>query len=99
MKYCMAYLLCLHTLMIASGDGTLHKQHLQEVLQRLSHYGFRLNLDECVFSSTHIDFLGHHTDATGITPLPKKVNSINNFPVPVPIKQLHHFIGTVNFYQ
>lgn len=32
---------------IASGDGTSLKQHLHDGLQRLSHYGFRFNLDKC----------------------------------------------------
>ena len=84
-------------ILIASKDATLHKWHLNELLRRLTHYGFQINLDKCVFGSTHIDFLGHHTDANGITPLPEKIKAIQEFPVPTTIRQLRRFIGMINF--
>lgn len=84
-------------ILIASKDITFHR-HLHKVLQHLSYYGFWLNLDKCVFGSAHIDFLGHHTDANGIAPLPEKVKLIQNFPVSMSIKHLFHFIGIINFY-
>lgn len=85
-------------ILITSGDITTHKQYLHKVLQWLSHYSSQLNLDKCMFSSTHIDFLGHHTYTNGIALLLEKITSIQDFPVPVSMKQLQHFIGMVNFY-
>lgn len=86
-------------ILIASEDAASHKRHLHEVLQCLSHYGFRLNLDKCVFGSDHIEFLGHHVDANGIAPITEKIKAITEFPVPVSIKQLRRFIGMINFYR
>ena len=82
-------------ILIASKDATSHKQHLNEVLWRLIHYGFQINLDKCVFGSTHIDFLGHHTDANGIAPLPEKIKAIQEFPVPTTIEKTKqkHYLG------
>ena len=63
------------------------------MFRQLSHYGLRLNLDKCVF-----EFLGHHTDANGKTPLPTKISAIQDFPTPTSIKHLPRFIGMINFY-
>ena len=79
-------------ILIANKDATSHKQHLNEVLRRLTYNGFQINLDKCVFGSTHIDLLGHHTDANGIAPLPEKIKAIQEFPVPTAIRQLRRFI-------
>ena len=72
---------------------------LAELFRRLSHYGLRLNLDKCVFGAPSIEFLGHNTDAEGITPQPTKISAIQDFPTPTSIKQLRRFIGMINFYR
>ena len=84
-------------ILIASKDARSHKRHLNEVLRRLTHYGFQINLDKCVFGSIHIDFPGHHTYANGTAPLPEKIKAIQEFPVPTTIRQLRRFIGMINF--
>lgn len=86
-------------ILVASKDVDFHRQHLREVFQRLLHYGLKLNLDKCVFRASSIDFPGHHTDANSITPLPAKIYSIQDFPMPTSIKQLRRFIGMINFYR
>ena len=45
-----------------------------------------------------MDFLGHHIDRHGITPLPEKVQAVHNFPQSQSQRQLRRFIGLVNFY-
>ena len=88
-------------ILIVCRDATSHKQHLHEVLWHLSRHGFRLNLDKCVFGSSHIDFLGHYMNANGIapSPTPEKVKAIQECPVPTTIKQLRRCIGMINFYR
>lgn len=65
----------------------------------VTHFGFRLNLNKCVFESDHINFLGHHTDANVIIPLLEKIKTITDFSEPASIKQLRCFIGMINFYR
>ena len=84
--------------LVVSKDVGFHKQHLYEVFQRLSHCVLKLNLGKCIFGAPSIDFLGHHTDASGIAPLPAKVSSIQDFPTPTSIKLLRRFIHTELFY-
>ncbi len=44
-------------------------------------------------------FLGHMVTESGITPLPKRVAAIQEFPMPTTVKQLLQFLGMVNFYR
>ena len=86
-------------ILIASDDRSAHLQHLKEVFQRLSHFGLKINLDKCVFGAASMDFLGHRIDANGITPLPEKVATIQDFPMPTTMKHLRRFLGMINFYR
>ena len=86
-------------ILVASKDEESNKQNLCEVFRRLSHYRQRLNLDKFVFGAPSIEFLEHHTDADGITPLPTKISAIQDFPTPTSIKQLQRFIGMIKFYR
>ena len=45
-----------------------------------------------------MDFLRHHIDCHGITPLPEKVQAVRDFPQPQSQRQLRRFIGLANFY-
>ena len=57
-----------------------------------------INPSKCLFSKQSLNFLGHHTDCNGISPLPGKVEAITAFPRPQSQQQLREFLGMVNFY-
>ena len=84
--------------LIASAMPEEHLQHLQLVLERLQDYGVIINPQKCTFGAECLDFLGHHIDHRGITPLEDKVQAIRNFPQPPSNRKLCEFIGLVNFY-
>ena len=86
-------------LLIASSSESEHIHHLDLLFQRLSHYGIVINPTKCTFSVPSLDFLGHHVSAAGISPLPSKVQTIADFPVPHTIRKLREFLGLVNFYR
>lgn len=96
LTYAYAYI---DDILVASTDENAHRQHLNDVFQRLAQYGLRLNTDKCTFGASEVNFLGHHIDANGITPLPEKIDAIRNFPTPTSIKQIRRFIGMINFYR
>ena len=68
------------------------------VCQRLTNHGLVVNTAKCQFGSPEIDFLGHHVNEQGITPLPIRVKDILGFPQPATKKKLQEFLGMVNFY-
>ena len=84
--------------LIASSTPEQHLEDLHTVFERLSTHGIVINPNKCIFGVPELDFLGHHIDCNGITPLPEKVQAIRDFPQPQTQRQLCQFIGLVNFY-
>lgn len=84
--------------LIASSSPEEHKQHLQQVFQRLSDYGILINPSTCLFGVDQLEFLGHHVSSEGIRPLDHKVEVIRKFPQPTTARQLREFVGLINFY-
>nr|CUU97537.1 gag pol polyprotein [Hymenolepis microstoma] len=75
-----------------------HKQHLQQVFERIQQCGITSNPEKCKFGQGEVDFLGHHINGRGITPLSEKTQSIMEYPVPQSVKSLLRFLGVVNYY-
>ena len=84
--------------LIASSTPEEHLKHLRIVFECLTAHGIVINPNKCLFGGNELDFLGHHIDQHGITPLPEKVQAIRDFPQPQSQRQLRQFIGLVNFY-
>ncbi|GBP15123.1 Retrovirus-related Pol polyprotein from transposon 412 [Eumeta japonica] len=60
-------------------------------------YGMFINTSKCVFGENNVTFLGYNISAKGTKPLEQKVDSIENFPIPKTVKELHRFSGMINF--
>ena len=84
--------------LIASATPEEHLEHLHTVFERLTANGIVVNPNKCVFGVEELDFLGHHIDRKGITPLQGKVQTVLDFPQPTSQRQLRRFIGLINFY-
>nr|VZI42778.1 unnamed protein product [Spirometra erinaceieuropaei] len=85
-------------ILVASSSAEEHASHLRRIFDRFQQHGLQLNVDKCVFGVNSLDFLGHHVDQHGITPLTEKVQCILSFPVPNTLTQLRRFIGFINYY-
>ncbi len=72
---------------------------MSQFFQVLQDNGLTTNPAKCTFASTSVKFLGHMVTKSGITPLPKRVAAIQEFPQPTTVKQLQQFLGMVNFYR
>ena len=68
------------------------------LFSRLEEHGIVINPHKCLFGVKELDFLGHHIDCNGITPLADKVKAVRDFPQPQSQRKLRQFIGMVNFY-
>src|SRR5690606_3757768 len=58
-----------------------------------------INLFKCSLGKSELEILGHLVTSDGIRPLPSKVEAILNYPRPQTVKQLHRYLGNVNFYR
>jgi hypothetical protein len=84
--------------LIASRTLEEHMEHLSQFFQVLQDNGLTINPAKCTSAASSVKFLGHMVSESGITPLPKHVTAIQEFPAPTTIKQLQQFLGIVNFY-
>ena len=95
LPFCYAYI---DDLLVASPSPEEHKEHLRQVLQRLSDHGIIINPTKYKFGVAELDFLGHRVSADGIQPLQERVTAIREFPIPSSVRKLREFLGLVNFY-
>ena len=56
-------------------------------------------MEKCQFGVQSVEYLGHHLDASGVSPLPSSVAAVRSFPQPLITKQLMSFLVMLNFYR
>ncbi|XDV49296.1 hypothetical protein PO909_018576 [Leuciscus waleckii] len=86
-------------ILIYSRNMAEHGQHVTQVLKKLREHHLYLKLEKCEFHTPSIQFLGYIIDQQGIQMDQRKVDTIHNWPQPVTIKELQHFLGFANFYR
>ena len=85
--------------LIASTSPEEHYHHLTLLFDRLKDYGVIINPVKCVLGVQSLEFLGHKVDTDGISPLPDKVQAIQDLPPPNSLRKIREFLGLVNFYR
>lgn len=88
----------LDDILVASANPKEHTNHLRQVFQLLSTNGLVVNRAKSVFGVSKLTYLGHCVDATGISPMPSRVDAVSDFPVPDSKASLQRFLGMINFY-
>ena len=75
-----------------------HLHNLNQVLERLQHYGLRLKRGKCSFMQSSVRYLGYLIDKEGLHKTPEKVQALLQKPAPKNVKKLRSFLGLVNYY-
>lgn len=83
---------------IASISRNRHIEVLKLVLERLSKFNMRINLEKCVFLKDQISYCGHVISKDGIKKEQKKIEAVHNLPRPTNISETRAFIGLINYY-
>ena len=78
-------------------DEPDHDAHLHHVMERTRKAGIRLNREKCVIKTTECKFFGMLYTSNGLKPDPDKVAAIQNIDQPKEKKELHTFLGFVNY--
>ena len=95
-KFAMGYL---DDIIIFSNNEIEHLQHIEEIFNRLEHFGLKMKKEKCDFFKRHIQYLGHLIAEEGFTPLPEKLESICNMPRPKMPKEVKQFLGLIGYYR
>jgi hypothetical protein len=73
-----------------------HQQRLTAVLDKLKEEGITLNKDKCKFFTDQIQFLGQVISREGVSADIKKVEAIQNLPIPTNVSEVRRFLGMLN---
>ena len=76
-----------------------HLQHLETIFLALKKYKLKLKRSKCLFAKNKVDYLGHVISEKGITPNPKKIEAVTNYPTPNNADKLRSFLGLANYYR
>ena len=75
-----------------------HWCKVEEVLERLNEWGFRLKRSKCSFLQSAVEYLGYRIDSEGLHTTTAKIEAILEAPKPSDLRQLRSFLGLVNYY-
>ena len=95
-KCCVVYL---DEILVCSKTLEEHKEHLQQVFQRLRQAGLKLKPSKCSFLCREVVFLGHVISVSGVSPDPAKTEKVRNYPVPVDVISVRQFLGLSSYYR
>ena len=95
-KFAMVYL---DDILIYSKTKEDHHQHLRCVLERLREAKLIANLKKCDLFKTELEFVGFQVSAHGILPSKKKVQAIQDWPVPSNVQEVRQFVGLASHYR
>ncbi|XP_073360410.1 uncharacterized protein [Aegilops tauschii subsp. strangulata] len=86
-------------ILVLSATYALHLQHLAEVLQLLLKHQWQVRLSKCAFAQQEIGYLGHIISGQGVSTDPAKISAIQDWPVPVSVKEVRGFLGLAGCYR
>lgn len=69
-----------------------------DVLGRLRAFGLRCKPRKCVLATQSLPYLGYQVSQHGLTPIPAKLQLVQEWPTPTTTKELRGFLGLVNRY-
>ena len=96
LSYAMTYL---DDIIIFSKNEEDHLRHLEEVFHQLRQAGLKMKHSKCDFFKSKIHYLGQLISADGISPLPDKLDTIKNMPMPKDVKEIKQFPGLTGYYR
>lgn len=86
-------------LLVSSETFEEHLRHLRMIFERCRLTGAKLNFAKSKFGRDSVPFLGHILTPSGVSPDPKKLLLIQNWPVPRNVRQLKALLGLCNYYR
>lgn len=95
LHFCHGYI---DDLLVASRSEEEHRDHLEQIFQRLKKYGLSINVAKSKFAEKEVEYLGYTVDKEGIRPILDRIAVVKNFKRPNNVSELGRYLGIVNFY-
>lgn len=94
---CVGVMIYIDDVVVHAPTKQCHDERLRQVLDRFRKFAVQLNRGKCQFGVQEIVFIGYRLSAAGIKPTHDKVGAVKQFRPPRNTKELHSFLGLVNF--
>ena len=78
--------------LVYGKDLAEHDERLEKVLHKLEEEGITLNAEKCEYSKASLTFLDHEVEASGIHPVPEKINALRDMEDPTNVTELRRLI-------
>ncbi|KAH9273414.1 hypothetical protein BASA83_004074 [Batrachochytrium salamandrivorans] len=95
-KFVLVYL---DDIIIYSPDPTSHVTHVRRVLDRLREKQLYCKLEKCFYGKHKLHYLGYIISSAGVEMDPKKIDAVQEWPVPTKVHDIQVFLGFTNFYR
>ena len=89
----------LDDILLFSRDMETHLKHLRSLFEKLREANLKLKEVKCNVLKKHIQYLGHIVSGKGITPVPEKLESIQNILLPKTPTEVKQFLGPIGYYE
>lgn len=76
-----------------------HINHLHLVFQLMRQHLLFAKRSKCAFAIHKVQYLGHFISRTGVETDPQKIGAVEQWPVPVCVKDLRSFFGIAGYYR
>lgn len=86
-------------ILVHTQDMDTHKQLVTQVLQLLHQHGLKAKMSKCTFGQQRIGYLGHIISEKGVATDDRKVQAVQQWPVPTNAKQLRGLLGLAGYYR
>ena len=85
--------------LVHSESVEQHRDHLQQVFQHLSDAGLTLRGPKCSLGISQVTYLGHKFSQSGLTPDNRKIQAVQDWPIPTTVSNLQQFLGLASYYR
>ena len=92
-------LLYLDDILVPRRTFQQQMDNLQMGFQRMKEANLKLNPKKCALFHREVKYLGHVISARGVSPDPDKVEAIQAWPRPMPVKDVKSFLGLASYYR
>ena len=92
---CMVYL---DDVLVAGTSFAEHLINLRKVFNRICDANLKLKPSKCSLAGSEVVYSGYTASRTGISADPRKVEAVQNFPIPQDVTSLCSFLGLSSYY-